>query len=52
MAPLIEKRSPPLIKVQKNVPHRFKMYVAVGNGNYVVVTHQIYYYPLHTYFYL
>ena len=43
IALLIEKRSPPLMKVKKNAPHRiFKVCVLVGNGSRVVVTHQIF----------
>ena len=40
---LIEKRSPPLIKVKKKKMclTEFKMRVVVGNGSRLVVTHQI-----------
>ena len=40
MALLIEKSSPKLIKIKKNVPHRES--VTAGNGSRVVVSHQIF----------
>ena len=43
MALLIEKRSPPLIKIKKNVPQECKTNVIAGNGNRVVVSHHFFF---------
>ena len=43
MALLIEKRSPPLIKVRKMYFKELKISVIVGNESRVVVSHQIFF---------